>query len=68
MPKALRDELAGFHVNRSAFDSGSADVDSKKCQSDFLLYGSLQIRTSGASARNIRYAETSRDARARDWY
>ena len=35
--KAFRDELTGFHVNRSTFDSGSANVDSKKCQSDFLL-------------------------------
>jgi hypothetical protein len=40
--EAFREELAGFHVNRSAFDSGSTNIDSKKCQSDILLTASYK--------------------------
>jgi hypothetical protein len=35
--KTLREKLTVFHVDRSAFDAGSTDVDSKKCHSDILL-------------------------------
>ena len=40
--EAFCEELAGFHVNRSAFDPVSTNVDSKKCQSDILLTASNQ--------------------------
>ena len=43
--EALADELACFHVNRSAFDSGSTDVDSKKRHSNYPPVWLLENRT-----------------------
>jgi hypothetical protein len=43
--KALAGELAGFHVNRSAFDSGPTNVDSKKRHSNYPPVWLLENRT-----------------------
>ena len=43
--KALACKLAGFHVNRSTFDSSSTDIDSKKRHSNYPPVWLLENKT-----------------------
>ncbi len=51
-PKALRNELACFHVNWRAFDSGSTDVYSKKRHNIYPPVSLLENRTRSTLREN----------------